>query len=300
MGGTGGGPNSPDPGNEYSSGHIMSGRVSLAPYYEAQQIFDRAKSNNFGPRPWMTFRNVWTVRIPTLICPSDEEIRSNFSNASYHFCIGTTVHDTQHVRGAEWVVPNGVYTQQGETNRRPKITMRRIRDIRDGTSNTIAMAEKRLGVTGTGMNNWRDIANNAVIEGLDRYTPVNVMYETCFAVANMTNGKQYNEYGSANAPDLLEWNNPDSQERSWRNGYRWADGRPMYNVFGTIIPPNGPSCLYWDWDDARGIIAASSRHPNMVMGLMADGSVRPIKDDIDIRTWQGLGTRNGDEVLGEF
>jgi hypothetical protein len=74
----------------------------------------------------------------------------------------------------------------------------------------------------------------------------------------------------------------------------------MYNCFGTIVPPNGPSCLYGDGDWNRGVIAASSRHPNIVLGLMADGSVRPIKEDIDIRTWQGLGTRNGDEVLGEF
>ena len=300
MGGTGGGPNSPDPGNEYSSGHIMSGRVSLAPYYEAQQIFDRAKSNNFGPRPWMTFRNVWTVRIPTLMCPSDEEIRSNFSNASYHFCIGTTVHDTQHIRGAEWVVPNGVYTQQGQTNRMPKIKMRRIRDIRDGTSNTIAMAEKRIGVITPGENSWQDIANNAIVGDPGRYTPVAAMYDLCFQTAALNNGKKYNAYGSSAAPTLLEWNNPDSQKHGWRNGYRWADGRPMYNVFGTIVPPNGPSCLYGDHDSRRGIIAASSRHPNMVMGLMGDGSVRPIKDDIDIRTWQGLGTRAGDEVLGEF
>ena len=41
MGGTGGGPNSPAPANEYCSGSIMSGRVSLLPYYEGQQIFDR-------------------------------------------------------------------------------------------------------------------------------------------------------------------------------------------------------------------------------------------------------------------
>ena len=302
MGGTGQADDgsSPSAGNEYDTGHIMSGRVALAPYYEAQQIFDRAKSNNFGPRPWMTFRNVWTVRIPTLICPSDEEIRSNFGNASYHFCLGTSVHDTQHIRGAEWVVPNGVYTQLGITASNPKITMRRIRDIRDGTSNTIAMAEKRLGMTGTGMANWQDVANNAMIADPGRYTPVQQLYELCFVTANLTNGKRYNEYGSAGAPNLLEWTNPDTERHGWRNGYRWADGRPMYNCFGTIVPPNGPSCMYGDGDWHRGIIAASSRHPNMVMGLMADGSVRPIKDDIDIRTWQGLGTRNGDEVLGEF
>ena len=45
IGGTG------NVGADYDSRHRMSGRVALAPYYEAQQIFDRAKSNNFGPAP---------------------------------------------------------------------------------------------------------------------------------------------------------------------------------------------------------------------------------------------------------
>ena len=297
IGGTTGG------GADYSSGHRMSGRVSLLPYYEGQQIFDRAKSNNFGPRPWRVFRNVWTVRIPTLMCPSDEEVRSNFSNASYHFCLGTTVHGTNSVnaiRNGTRLIPNGVYTQQSGTNLGNKLKMRRMRDIRDGTSNTIAMAEKRLGVTGTGIKNWQDVANNAVISELDWQTPVSQMYDACFVTASLTNGKEYNAYGSAGAPQLLEWNNPDSQAHAWRNGFRWADGVPFYNCFTTIVPPNGPSCLYWDHDSAAGVLTATSRHPNMVMGLMADGSVRPVKDDIDIRTWQGLGTRAMGEVLGEF
>ena len=64
--------------------------------------------------------------------------------------------------------------------------MRRMRDIRDGTSNTIAMAEKRLGVTGTGLKNWQDVANNAVISELDWQTPVLQMYDACFATASLT------------------------------------------------------------------------------------------------------------------
>ncbi len=51
MGGTGGGPNSPDPGADYSSGHRLSGRVGLAPYYEAQQVFDRASRITSAPVP---------------------------------------------------------------------------------------------------------------------------------------------------------------------------------------------------------------------------------------------------------
>jgi prepilin-type N-terminal cleavage/methylation domain-containing protein/prepilin-type processing-associated H-X9-DG protein len=299
MHGTGG------PDNNYDSNHRLSGRVALLPYYEGQQIFDRAKSNNFGPVPWRTFRNVWRVRIPTLMCPSDEELRSNFSNASYHFSLGTSVFWTHVPNGAnrdggQWA-PNGVYTQLGTShprdNRRAS-KMRKMRDIRDGTSNTIAMSEKRIGVLEPGLNSWRDIANNAILERPDPFSPVAILYQICFETANLTNGKRFNDTGI----ELLEFASPDQPIRTgWRNGKRWADGRPYYNCFGTIVPPNGPSCLLERAHDSReGIIAPSSRHPNMVMGLMADGSVRPIKDDIDIRTWQGLGTRRGEEVLGEF
>ena len=43
-----------------------------------------------------------------------------------------------------------------------------------------------------------------------------------------------------------------------------------------------------------------SRHPSIVNGLMADGAVRQISNNIDVATWWGLGTRADSEVLGEF
>jgi prepilin-type N-terminal cleavage/methylation domain-containing protein len=304
------------PNNNLDSNYRMSGRVSLLPYYEGQQIFDRAKANNFGPVPWSGFRNVWRVRIPTLICPSDEELRNFCGNASYHFCTGTSVWWTSspwggHRRGGRWA-PDGVYTQLGVNHQRGggdnrnAAKMRRMRDIRDGTSNTIAMSEKRIGVLLPGLNRWRDVANNAFVSTMTRpadntdvnpYT-VTEMYNYCFETANLTNGKRYNDTGVT----LLEYADPESPRHTgWRNGKRWADGRPFYNTFGTITPPNGPSCLTGSVHDSReGVIAASSRHPNMVLAVMADGSVKPFKDDIDIRTWQGLGTRAGEEILGEF
>jgi prepilin-type N-terminal cleavage/methylation domain-containing protein/prepilin-type processing-associated H-X9-DG protein len=303
IGGTGEDPDGTYPGDDICTRFNMSGRVSLLPYYEGQQIFDRAKANNFGPVPWSTFRDVWTVRIPTLMCPSDEEMRSNFGNASYHFCLGTTVLDAENIRGAEWAgPPNGVYTQLGTTGSRVK--MRKIRDIRDGTSNTIAMAEKRIGVYDRSINAFQDISNHAVITDPGRYASASEIYNACMVTANLTNGKRYNEPGSGSTPNLLEYDEPDVPVDwmigNWRTGVRWADGRLMYSGFMTIVPPNGPQCIYWENDEARGTYTASSRHPGMVMTLMADGSVKPIKDDIDIRTWQGLGTRASGEVLGEF
>jgi prepilin-type processing-associated H-X9-DG protein len=41
----------------------------------------------------------------------------------------------------------------------------------------------------------------------------------------------------------------------------------------------------------------SSRHPGGVNTLMGDGSVRFIKESINLPTWRALGTRSGGEVV---
>jgi hypothetical protein len=80
-----------------------------------------------------------------------------------------------------------------------------------------------------------------------------------------------------------------------RPGTRWADGRPYFNAFCTILGPNQASCAEGTGDWRKGVYTASSRHPSIVLGLMADGAVRAFKDDIDAKTWQSLGTRSGGE-----
>jgi len=46
--------------------------------------------------------------------------------------------------------------------------------------------------------------------------------------------------------------------------------------------------------------AARSRHSGGVNILLGDGSVRFIRNSIDLATWRALGTMNGGEVLGNF
>lgn len=262
--------------------YAMSGLVSLAPFYEQQQIFDYAKARNFGPVPWLPDLGTWTVRIPTLLCPSAEEsiLGNGIGNSSYKFCLGTTVHDNHSVWGPE---PNGCYNIIGDpvAGKRPF----GFRDIRDGTSNTIAMSERRIG----NRSLWHDIANVAVniqAQSGNNSTNTQEWYDACWATANNYNGRRYNEgveiYTGA------------------RPGERWPDGRPYFAGFTTIIRPNGPSCITVNGDWAKGSFAASSRHPTIVNILLADGSVRQIENSVDQRTWMALGTRDGHETLGEF
>jgi hypothetical protein len=47
-------------------------------------------------------------------------------------------------------------------------------------------------------------------------------------------------------------------------------------------------------------LPARSYHSGLVHVLLMDGSARSISENIDLKTWQSLGTRNGREVVGEF
>ena len=78
---------------------------------------------------------------------------------------------------------------------------------------------------------------------------------------------------------------------------RWADGRPYYAGFATIVNPNGPSCAYANGDWYSGVYTATSYHSGGVNVVMADGSTQKISDTIDERVWWAMGTREGDEAF---
>jgi prepilin-type processing-associated H-X9-DG protein len=60
--------------------------------------------------------------------------------------------------------------------------------------------------------------------------------------------------------------------------------------------PQAP-CIYIGTDE---FVLARSYHPGGVNLGLVDGSVRFIPNSIDPPTYKGLGSRNGNEVLGEF
>lgn len=264
-----------------SNRYSMSGIVSLAPYYEQQQIYDYAKKRNFGPVPWSSSDGTWTVQIPILLCPSAtrSDGENGIGNSSYKFCLGTNPHDNSSVWGP---APNGPYNIIGDpaAKRRPF----RFGDIRDGTGNTIAMSERRIG----NRQRWHDIANVVT-----NFNPADTesedsreWYYACWASADVNRGLRYNETGVT----IYEGARP---------GERWADGRPYFSGFNTVIPPNGPSCAVDHGDWFKGVYTASSRHPGIVNVLLCDGAVRAM-GNIEAGIWQALGTRNGHETLGEF
>ena len=73
-------------------------------------------------------------------------------------------------------------------------------------------------------------------------------------------------------------------------------------LFNTIAPPNlyNSSFAYCSriGSGARSDLSnCDSWHPGGVNVTMADGSVRFVKNSINIQTWMAMGTRAGGEVI---
>ncbi len=273
-----------------SNAHCLSGLIPLLPFYEQQQVFDRARARNFAPVPWRTSPNSWTVRLPVLTCPSDEEDTATaFGNSSYKFCVGTNVNNNGWTGGpsisGHTGAQNGMYNVIRTGSRNAPV---RFRDVRDGLSNTIAMSERRIG------NRLvkHDTANSAVnVPGVNVNFNPQLAWTECWTVADQYQGKRYND-GQTVMNDI---------SGGWLPGVRWADGRIFYAGFTTIMAPNGPSCAVAQHDSNQGVYTANSRHPGLVNVLMGDGSVRRIEDNINLHTWWALGTRSqGENFATEF
>lgn len=105
-------------------------------------------------------------------------------------------------------------------------------------------------------------------------------------------------------------------------GRIWANGYLAYTGFTTVTPPNSVGCLGVEGlevDGRRwhgwGVIPPTSQHPGGVNVLLADGSCQFMSDTIacgnlaapevvkgpsPYGVWGALGTKNGEELLGDW
>ena len=182
---------------------------------------------------------------------------------NYFFSYGTTI------QGNYDQVTNGIFGCQ---------SYKKMADIFDGTSNTIAMSERAS-------NQQRRVIGNVAWNST--YDPA-----TCLSLAAGT------DYVTT------------AQLTSWSSGSLWAFGHPHWSAFVTVLSPNAPSCTAHNNDNlsnASGIFTANSRHPGGVNGVLADGSVRFISSDINSTggptlygVWGALGTRDGAEPISQY
>ena len=78
-------------------------------------------------------------------------------------------------------------------------------------------------------------------------------------------------------------------------GVCWIDGTEWQTGFNAYLPPNSP--LYDVSGMGIGWLSARGPHPGGVLALLGDGSVRFVKNSINLPTWWALSTRAGGEVI---
>ncbi|MEW4526711.1 DUF1559 domain-containing protein [Maioricimonas sp. JC845] len=150
----------------------------------------------------------------------------------------------------------------------------KMRDIIDGTTNTIAFVETTI---------------NA---GQNATPPTGSIDEVDL--------RKWRASGSASM--ALDWlQNGAGTVSAWNGGGRtvWLRGSvPTGCVLSLPLPPNSKIP---DFSMRSGKAGASrSYHTGGVSVLLADGSARFVSDNIDLDTWHALVTRAGGEVIGEF
>lgn len=253
--------------NVLSNGGTFDGATPIGPW---------------GRNPWDNGGNYpgWTQPIKILNCPSDNSPPlSGTQTNNYHVIVGDGYTGSNNPNG----VPRGGFgfSNLGGTNWRFKIT-----DIKDGTSNTIAVSEAVRSVA---------ISENEI----SHHTINNAAPLTPAACLAQWNGTMY-------ISGQLQDN------AGWRRGARWGDGGSTYNAIVTALPPNSPSCAYGG-ENGGGIWSATSNHTGGVNILMFDGSVRWASNTIaagnpaasidnitgpsPFGVWGALGTRSGRETV---
>jgi len=281
----------------------MSGFVAIAPFNEMSARFDeimRVQNAPWANSEW------WTTNVPILECPSDAGTRQPagggpFGLCSYAFCSGdnyetSVVNPTERTDQAladqtRPVFNRGIYGRHSYTA---------MAEILDGTSNTIALAERSRPHDRTA----RGMAAVDASGAPGTFVPL-----SCRAYWG---GTSY----IPTAPMFTADTSP---------GYRWGDGAAFFHAMTTILPPNTAVCLIGDpsWQNGGGhygpgIWTATSDHPGGVMVAMQDGSTRFVSDSVDsgnlavvapsanwsgpspYGVWGALGTKAGLEPSSQY
>lgn len=291
-------------GLDYAMWDSWSAQAMLLGYMEQMTIYNAA---NFS---WSPQGNVGQPTnstaldrvISSYLCPSDTNSgggRQNINN--YAACFGTTTGGL-----TAWTtsaMPDCYQKPSGSSGMFTFGLSYGLRDVADGSSNTVAYSEWLVG-DGRGTF-YAGITPPSAYRG-------NFLQESGVPGPSVAEAYQ----NPANVISQLQacasiWN-------QWRNtgtgtgqigdiiGLRWGMGTEGFSMFNVLQTPNDAqnpyagcragTCSYC-WPDSSFTITAQSAHPGGVNVLLADGSVRFVKSSISRPTWWALGTRAVGEVV---
>lgn len=243
----------------------------ILPFLEQANLYNRVDLS-LG---WDTQMVISDVGVPVYSCPSDpraDEVRDPGGGrpllhpTCYGFNLGRYfVFDPQSRRGGDGLFYPNSFLSLGS--------------ITDGTSNTLLTAEVKA---------WTPYTRNGGPSSVDM--PQNQAQ----AEAIVASGAQFKNTGHT----------------------EWPDGRVHHTGVTTAMPPNAKVRHSYDgvpyeqtdfnsWQEGKNgtqgapsyaIITSRSYHTGIVNVALADGSVQPVSENIELSIWRAYSTRSGGEV----
>jgi prepilin-type N-terminal cleavage/methylation domain-containing protein/prepilin-type processing-associated H-X9-DG protein len=236
----------------------LSALTNILPYLEQSNVYNTINMAFNYQDPTNTTA-MYTV-INGFICPSDlpDAVPSLGAQTNYMANMGSGIVWQSAIGvNAGLPDPNGVFYGNSST---------RFAAITDGLSNTTFYSERVLAD-----------GNNSIV------SPIADVF---FSPAFPTTPDQALQL--CNAVDITNLAN----QFPLFMGAPWLCGQ---HIFLHVSQPNTRSCGFFV--ALRAQMPPSSHHTGGVNTLFGDGSVRFIKNSVDLQVWRALGTRNGGEVI---
>jgi prepilin-type N-terminal cleavage/methylation domain-containing protein/prepilin-type processing-associated H-X9-DG protein len=280
-----------------------SPQVQLLPFLEQTTIYSAINFSLSSTQPANTTGTL--VRVASYLCPSDGNAGAggnagwtfngsdNANTNSYSASTGTTYTPGDNSQGATTSTGMFAYT-----------FCYGIRDCTDGTSNTIAFGEHLVGSKQLNVNRANGVNGGGGSpqwggQSVDVYNGGSGM-TAAQSLAQVQNDLQSCATIYQGGANMMN-----------SRGYIWSIGSTGFTLFNTIVPPNSKqypfsACTFYGSGGANGwpgaengsnFANANSNHPGGSNFLFSDGSVKTIKDSVNINTYWGLGTKSGGEVI---
>jgi prepilin-type N-terminal cleavage/methylation domain-containing protein/prepilin-type processing-associated H-X9-DG protein len=180
-----------------------------------------------------------------------------------------------------------------------------LRDVTDGSSNTIGFGEWRTGDYDDSKNNIQDIAGQTgtPFGGSSR--------DSSAATANFPAGANYlapflqacQACLAANSCPSHTGGNPGAPYTQFSFvGRLWSEGIYAHGLGNIVVPPNSPYpyCQIESGDsdvDSSGVFGLTSYHPGGANVAMLDGSVRFLKNTVAYVPFWAIGSIAGNEQI---
>jgi prepilin-type N-terminal cleavage/methylation domain-containing protein/prepilin-type processing-associated H-X9-DG protein len=169
-----------------------------------------------------------------------------------------------------------------------------VRNITDGTSNTIAFAEAVVGPDGAG---YHATGPEQLFRNGPNVPPPSSAGSLFTASQNVKGVLADLQVCATAALSLTGVNQNDK-------GSRWSWDDRGFSMLNTVVPPSSTQYSFGccSFTTASGCDSgeyqnSNSMHPGGANILFADGSVKFIKSSISMQTWWALGTKDGGEVV---